>query len=105
MVEVEELVASGGTGLWCAQLQLLKRLGDFVEADGVKRLDGGGSHHQLSLHRDGEVQVPEMHMRTRDLAEVMTSHLRPGVDVETRKRPLPSALTVGVSSCHQQVNF
>ena len=30
------------------QLQLLKCLGDRVEAGGVKRLDGDGSLHQLS---------------------------------------------------------
>ena len=52
---LEELVASGGVGLQGVQLQLLKHLGDCVEAGGVKRLDGGGSHRQLSLHCDNEV--------------------------------------------------
>ena len=62
-------------------------------------------HRQLSLRRDDEVQVPEAHVHTWDPAEVVTSLLRPGVDVETRKRSLPGVPTIGVSSCHQQVNF
>ena len=41
VVEVEELVASGGAGPRCMYPQLLKRLGDCVEADGGERLDGG----------------------------------------------------------------
>ena len=86
------------------QLQLLKRLGDRVEAGGVERLDGGGNLQQLSLHRNDEVQVPEVHVHARDLADVVTSHPRPDVDVETRKNPLPGATTVGVSE-HWLVNF
>ena len=52
IVEVKESVASGGAGPTCVQLQLLKRLSDHVEAGEVERLDGGGSLHQPSLHRD-----------------------------------------------------
>ena len=62
----------------------------------MERLDGGGSLRQLSLHRNDEVQVPKVHMRARDLADAMTSHPRPDVDVETRKKPLPGAPTIGV---------
>ena len=87
------------------QLQLLKHLGDRVEVRQVERLDGGGSLRQLFLHCDDEVQVPEANMRARDLADAVTSHPRPGVDVETRKRPLPGVPTVGVLSYHQRVNF
>ena len=87
------------------QLQLLKRLGDCVEAGGVGRSDDSGSHCQLSLHRDDEVPVPEVHVRARDPTEVMTSHPRPSVDVEMRKWPLPGAPTVGVSSCQRLANF
>ena len=46
-----------------------------------------------------------MHVHARDPAEVVISHLRPGVDVEMCKRPLPGAPTVGVSSKHQRVNL
>ena len=56
------MVAPGGMNLWCAQLQLLQRLGDRIEASGVERLDGGGSLRQLSLRRNDEVQVPEAHV-------------------------------------------
>ena len=35
-------------------------------------------------------------MRPRDPADSVTSHLRPDVDVETRKKALPGAPTVGV---------
>ena len=87
------------------QLQLLKHLGDHIKAGGVKRLDGDESLRQLSLHCDDEVQVPEAHVRARDLADVVTSHPRPRVDVETRKRPPPGVPTIGVSSCHRLVNF
>ena len=55
VVKVEELVASGAAGLQCVQLQLLKCLGDCVEAGGVERSDGGGSHRQPSFHCDDEV--------------------------------------------------
>ena len=68
-------------------------------------LGGGGSLCQLSLRCDDEVQVPEVHVRARDLANAVTSHPRPGVDVETRKRPLPGAPTVSVLSYHGRVNF
>ena len=88
-------------GLRCVQLQLLKRLSDHVEAGGVERSDGGGSYHQLSLHRDDEVWVPEAHVRAQDPADVVTSHSRPGVDVEMRKRTLPGATTISVLSYHQ----
>ena len=49
------MVAPEGMGLRCVQLQLLKCLGDRVEASGVERLDDDGSPHQLSLRRDDEV--------------------------------------------------
>ena len=78
------------------QLQLLKRLGDRVEVGGVESLDVSGNLLQLSLRRNDEVQVPEAHVRSRDPADTVTSHPRFGVDVETRKRPLPSTPTVGV---------
>ena len=71
----------------------------------MERLDGDESLHQLSLHRDDEVQAPKVYARSRDLADDMASHLGSGVDVETRKRPLPDAPTVGVSSYHRRVNF
>ena len=86
------------------QLQLLKCLGDRIEAGVVERSVGDGSHRQLSLHRDDEVQVPKAHVHTWDLAEVVTSHPRPDVDIKTRKKPLPSTSTVGVSD-HQRVNL
>jgi len=78
------------------QLQLLKRLGDRVEARGVERLDSGGNLPQLSLHRNDEVQAPKAHVRAQDVADAMTSHPRPDVDIETRKKPLPSVPIVGV---------
>ena len=43
ILETEELVTSRGMGLLCVQLQLLKGLGDRIEAGGVERLDGDGS--------------------------------------------------------------
>ena len=51
---------------------------------------------QLSLHRKNEVLVPEAHVRAWDLADAVTSHPRPDVDVETRKKPLPGTPTVDV---------
>ena len=69
------------------QLQLLKRLGDRIDAGEVERLDGGGNLRQLSS---------EAHVRAQDPADAVTSHLRPDVDVETRKKPLPGMPTVGV---------
>ena len=78
------------------QLQLLKRLDDRVEASGVERLDGGRNLRQLSLCRSDEVQVLEVHVRAQDLADAVTSHPRPDVDIETRKKPLPGTPTVGV---------
>ena len=92
-------------GLRCVQLQLLKRLGDRVKAGVVERLDGGGSLRQLSLRCDNEVQVIEAHVCIWDPADVVTSHPRPGADVEIHQRPLHGAPTVGVSSYHQQVNL
>ena len=59
-------------------------------------MDGGGNLHQLSLCRNDEVQVPEAHVRAQDPADAVTSHPKPDVDVETRKKPLPGAPTVGV---------
>ena len=105
MVKFEELVASGGMSLQGVQLQLVKCLSDCIEAGGVERSDGGGSHCQLSLRCDDKVLVPKAHVHARDPTEVVTSHSRPSVDVETRKWPLPGTPIVGVSSCHQQVNF
>ena len=78
------------------QLQLLKRLGDRIEASGVERLDGGGNLRQLSLRRNDEVQVLEAHVRAQDPADAVTSHPRLDVDVETRKKPLPDVPTVSV---------
>ena len=69
------------------QPQLLERLGDCIEADGVEGLNDDRRPCQLSLRRDDEVQVPEAHVCARDLADVVTSHPRPSVDVETRKSP------------------
>ena len=66
----------------------------------MERLDDNGNLHQLSLHRNDEVQVSEAHVRARDPADAVTSHPRPDVDVETRKRLLLGAPTVGVSN-HQ----
>ena len=63
----------------------------------MERLDDGGGLCQLSLHRDDEIQVPEAHMHARYPADTVTSHPRPDVDVETHKKPLPGAPTVGVS--------
>ena len=62
----------------------------------MERLDGDGNLRQLYLHRNDEVQVPEAHMRAQDPADAMTSHPRPDVDVETRKKLLPGAPTIGV---------
>jgi hypothetical protein len=42
IVEVEKLVALGGAGHHGMQRHLLKGLGNGVEVDGAKRLDGGG---------------------------------------------------------------
>ena len=44
-------------------------------------------------------------MCTRDPADSVASHSWPDVNVETRKGPLPGALTVCVSSKHQRVNL
>ena len=78
------------------QLQLLKSLGDRVEVGGVERLDGDKSLRQPSLRCDDEVQVLEAHVCARDLADTMTCHPRPDVDVEMGKKPLPGASTVGI---------
>jgi len=87
------------------QLQLLECLGDRIEAGGVEGLNDDTCPCQLSLRRDDEVQVPEAHMCARDPADVVTSHPRPGVDVEMRKRPLSGTPTIGVLSKHQRVNL
>ena len=68
------------------QLQLLKRLGDRVKAGGVEGLNDDGRPHQISLHHDDEVYVPEAHVCARDPADAVTGHLRPGVDVKMRKK-------------------
>ena len=81
------MVAPEGAGFRYVQLQLLKHLGDRVEASGVERLDGNGSLRQLSLRRNDEVQVPEAHVRARDPADAVTSHPRPEVDIEMCKSP------------------
>ena len=44
-------------------------------------------------------------MHALDLADDVTSHPRSDVDVETRKKPLPGAPIVSVSSKHQRVNL
>ena len=62
----------------------------------MERLDGGGNLRQLSICHNDEVHVPEEHVCARDLVDVVTSHPRPDVDVETRKKPLPGMPTVGV---------
>ena len=66
------------------------------EASEVERMDGGGNLRQLSLCHNDEVHVPEAYVRARDPADAMTSHPRPDVDVETRKKLLADAPTVGV---------
>ena len=70
----------------------------------MERLDGSGNLYQLSLHRNDEVQVPEVHMHAQDPANAVTSHSRPDVDVEMRKKTLPSVPTIGVLS-YQLLNF
>ena len=62
----------------------------------MERLDDGGNLRHLSLCRNDEVQVPKALVRARDPANTVTSHPRPYVDVETRKKPLPGVPTVGV---------
>ena len=54
-----------------------------ARADGGGRLDGEMSQCQLSSHRDDEVQVTEMHVCARDLADCVASHLR--FDLERAK--------------------
>ena len=71
-------------------------------ADGGGRLDGEMGQHQLSSHRDDEVQVTEMHVCARDPADCMVSHPRP--DLECAKAPT-CAPTIGVSNKHQLVNL
>ena len=66
------------------------------DVDGVERLDGGENLCQLSLHHNDEVQVPEAHVCAWDPADAVTSHPRLDVDVETHKKPLPGAPTIGV---------
>ena len=51
-----------------------------VEADGGERLDGGVGQHQLSSHRDDEVQVTKTHVCTRDLADRVVSHPMPNLE-------------------------
>ena len=82
----------------------MEEIGDRVETGGVERLDGGGNLRQLSLHRNGEVQVPEAHVRARDPADAVITHLRPDVDVETRKSPY-LARQLSVFLDHRRVNL
>ena len=56
-----------------------------VEANRGERLDGGVGQHQLSSHRDDEVQVMETHVCAQDLADCVASHPRP--DLERAKAP------------------
>ena len=76
-----------------------------VGADGGERLDGGVSQFQHSSHHYDEVQVPEAHVCTQDLADTVASHPWPNVNVRTHKGPLPGVPTVAVSSKHQRVNL
>ena len=62
----------------------------------MERLDSGGNLRQLSLRRNDEVQVPKEHVHAQDPADAVTSYLRPDVDIETCKKPLIGAPTVGV---------
>ena len=62
----------------------------------MERLDGGRNLRQLSLHHNDEVQVPKVHVHAQDPADAVTSHPRPNVDIDTRRKPLPGAPTVGV---------
>ena len=71
----------------------------------MEGLNDDGRLRQLSLRRYDEIHVPKAHVCARDLADVVTSHPRPGVDVKTRKKPLLGKPTVGVSSKHQRVNL
>ena len=64
-----------------------KHLGDRAEADGVEGLNDDGRPHQLSLRRDDEVQVSGAHVCARDLADAVTSHPWPNVNVGTRNAP------------------
>ena len=70
----------------------------------MRKLDGGRSPRQLSLHGDDKVHAPEAHVHARDLANAVASHLWPIVDDETRKSPLPSVPTVSVLN-HRLGNF
>ena len=56
-----------------------------VQADGGERLDGGVGQHQLSSHRDNEVQVTKMHVCTWDPADCRVSH--PWPNLERAKAP------------------
>ena len=71
----------------------------------MERLDGDGSLDQPSFRRDDEVQVPKVHVRAQDLADIVTSHPMPDVDVETHKSSLSGVPIISVLSHHQQVNF
>ena len=57
----------------------------IAEVDRGGRLDGDVGQRQLSSHRDDEVQVTEMHVCARDLANCVVSHPRP--DLECAKAP------------------
>ena len=54
-------------------------------ADGRERLDGEMGQRQLSSQHDVEVQVTEMHVCARNLADCVVSHPRP--DLERTKAP------------------
>ena len=53
----------------------------------MEGLNDDGRPRQLSLCRDDEVQVLEVHVCARDPANVVTSHSWPDVNVETRNPP------------------
>ena len=55
IIEAEELVAPEDMGLRCVQLQLLKGFDGCVKVGGARKLDGGRSPRQHSLHGDDEV--------------------------------------------------
>ena len=71
------LGSKGDTGLALEPL--------VARADGGERLDGEMGQRQLSSHHDDEVQVIEMYVCARDLADCVVSHPRP--DLERTKAP------------------
>ena len=51
-----------------------------ARADGGEGLDGYMSPHQLSPHRDDEVQVTKTHVCAQDPADYVASHPRPNLE-------------------------